>query len=138
MVLMSMSPQIVDRLRAVLRVYSQKGYRIWPFVMRRFTQTLVDAVNALAIGTSRLHWLLTTWVIRLLQEPRVKPDQTWDRHEDFARDVERLLGTVLNPAALTELSVGLQKQFRRALISNPNCMLPSYNHQLPDGTECGK
>jgi hexokinase len=58
--------------------------------------------------------------------------------DNFAEDVQRLLGEVLDPEKLSELSVGLQEQFKKALDDDDAaCMLPSYNYQLPHGRESG-
>lgn len=40
--------------------------------------------------------------------------------------------------SLNIFSHQLKDQFRERLLTNAACMLPSYNHQLPNGEECGR
>jgi hexokinase len=58
------------------------------------------------------------------------------RRADFLEDVEKALRKDLTTERLLLLSSGLKAQFEECL-DNPLCMLPSYNHQLPTGNECG-
>ena len=44
----------------------------------------------------------------------------------------------VNIDGLVELSVGFKKQFYQRLQTDPQCMLPSYSHQLPFGNESGQ
>lgn len=53
-------------------------------------------------------------------------------------EVEHLLGAPTESTSLLKLSSGFLRQLNEALVSNPRCMLPSYNHQLPTGKERGR
>jgi hexokinase len=55
----------------------------------------------------------------------------------FLEDVEKALRKDVGRERLLELSEGLKMQFKESLSENALCMLPSYNHQLPTGDECG-
>lgn len=57
---------------------------------------------------------------------------------DFLREVEDLVLGLLTGNGLLELSRALKTQFRAGLQTNPECMLPSYNHRLPSGCETGR
>ncbi len=55
----------------------------------------------------------------------------------FMKVVERAFGESIGKARLLELSDGLKAQLLESTLDNPQCMLPSYNHQLPSGQERG-
>ncbi|KAI3395237.1 hypothetical protein diail_1663 [Diaporthe ilicicola] len=57
---------------------------------------------------------------------------------DFLKEAEELLLHSVRPQGLGEFSQGLKAQFRDGLLTNPACMLPSYNHQLPNRSENGQ
>ena len=57
--------------------------------------------------------------------------------EDYLKEVRRSLNVALDPCGFLEISRSLQAQFRARLRSDPYCMLPSYNHTLPNGDERG-
>lgn len=56
---------------------------------------------------------------------------------EFLADVERELRGKVDQENLFRLSDGLKGQMEESLIENQVCMLPSYNHQLPTGSETG-
>lgn len=58
-------------------------------------------------------------------------------YAQFIEDVETAFRESKEKSRLVELSDGLRKQFGESLLDNPMNMLPSYNHQLPTGDECG-
>ncbi|KAJ2903610.1 putative hexokinase-1 protein [Zalerion maritima] len=59
--------------------------------------------------------------------------------EAFLKEAESLLlGPVNSTDALRRLASDLKEQFRERMLKNPECMLPSYNSQLPSGFECGQ
>ncbi|KAH6678858.1 hexokinase-1 [Plectosphaerella plurivora] len=58
--------------------------------------------------------------------------------EDFLREVELLVLAPLAADGLATLSTAVKAQFRDALKTKTECMLPSYNHQLPSGRETGR
>jgi len=51
--------------------------------------------------------------------------------------VERCLRDGVEGERLLQLSSGVKVQLEESLLDNQLCMLPSYNHQLPTGDECG-
>ncbi|KAL3420881.1 hexokinase [Phlyctema vagabunda] len=57
--------------------------------------------------------------------------------EDFLDEVESLFRHPTRRRNLEAFSEGLKNQFQESLRENPQCMLPSYQHQLPTGDECG-
>ena len=59
------------------------------------------------------------------------------RGEEFLEEVEQLLSRNVTRERLLKLSQGLKVQFEESLLDSPLNMLPSYNHQLPTGDECG-
>ena len=58
--------------------------------------------------------------------------------QDFLKEAEELLLLPIERESLKELAAGLKAQFRDRLLTNASCMLPSYNHQLPNGVEQGQ
>ncbi|RDW66335.1 phosphotransferase-2 [Coleophoma cylindrospora] len=56
---------------------------------------------------------------------------------DFVEEVARLFRDPTSRQNLVALSDGLKTQFEESLVDNAQCMLPSYQHQLPTGDECG-
>ncbi|KAF7718366.1 Hexokinase [Penicillium ucsense] len=63
----------------------------------------------------------------------------WRRRalDDFAQEVETLFTTPLSTPTMLEMSEKIRAQFRVCLQQSPVCMLPSYNHALPTGSEKG-
>lgn len=61
-----------------------------------------------------------------------------DPAADFLAEAEHLLLGYIEAGGLKQLSRKLKRQFRERLWSNPECMLPSYNSQLPTGHEAGQ
>ncbi|CAK7201100.1 N-acetylglucosamine kinase 1 [Sporothrix eucalyptigena] len=58
--------------------------------------------------------------------------------DSFLQDAERILLEPVQGGHLQDFATSLQVQFRDRLLNNSSCMLPSYNHQLPNGTEQGR
>lgn len=58
--------------------------------------------------------------------------------QDFLKDAEAALLGPVSGDGLVKLSTNLRKQFLEALQNDPQCMLPSYSHQLPTGQEHGQ
>ena len=56
---------------------------------------------------------------------------------EFLEIVDREMRGGVNEKNLLKLSDGLKKQLEESLVDNPQCMLPSYNDQLPTGDERG-
>ncbi|KAI2791455.1 Hexokinase-1 [Penicillium oxalicum] len=63
----------------------------------------------------------------------------WRRRtlDDFAEEVETLFTSPLSTPIMLEMSEKIRAQFRVCLQKSPVCMLPSYNHALPTGSETG-
>ncbi|KAJ6078713.1 hypothetical protein N7467_008466 [Penicillium canescens] len=63
----------------------------------------------------------------------------WRRRtlDDFAEEVESLCSTPLSTRNMLDMSEKIRVQFRECLQTSPCCMLPSYNHALPAGSEKG-
>lgn len=133
-----MSSHLKNRIYSFLYVLSNENYRFCPAAMRTLQQALLAAVKSLLRTSERLHSLFATWYIRLLHDRNVPSSKQWKSPDDFAIHVRHLLGVAVNSASLRKLSLALQGQFKVALMSDPRCMLPSYNHQLPHGQESGK
>lgn len=74
----------------------------------------------------------------LIKEHNLEDDEPSTKTiEKFLEDVEASFREATDEATLLALSDGLKKEFEKSLLENPQCMLPSYNHQLPNGEECG-
>lgn len=58
--------------------------------------------------------------------------------QEFLKEAETQLLGPISGHGLQDLSGGFKKQFSERLQSNKECMLPSYSHQLPQGTETGQ
>lgn len=56
---------------------------------------------------------------------------------EFKEVVDKAFHGLVGRKRLIALSDGLRKQLLESMIDNPQCMLPSYNHQLPSGEEKG-
>lgn len=115
---------------------------------------IITALKSLSCGKSFLQALIALWISPKSDQTKVKQTQTFQRtREEFLREAEKLLlGSIGNnsfpqdehsTSATTDdplllLSQKLKAQFQEGLKTNPACMLPSYNHQLPGGHERGR
>lgn len=101
-------------------------------------EILLSAFRNLLRGPSLLQTVFAVWLSPLLPR-RGHHQKTIPRLlEDYVVEVEHLFGGPIEPLPLLNLSSGIQRQLKEALVSNPKCMLPSYNHQLPSGKERGR
>ncbi|KLU86795.1 hexokinase-1 [Magnaporthiopsis poae ATCC 64411] len=117
--------------------------------MTSLRSALLAAFKSLLKGKSLIQAIVAYWSGRsTLKEldgnpPAICPSEG-GRHQydssilEFLREAEELLLEPVNSAALSEFSLQLKAQLRERLWSNTACMLPSYNHQLPDGSEHGR
>ena len=64
------------------------------------------------------------------------PDQT--SIDAFLADAEAELLGPLAGGGIARFATALKEQLREALQTSPNCMLPSFNHNLPTGLERGR
>lgn len=132
-----MASSLISRVHWLFDIFSSATSRYCPNVMLRITAAFLAAFRSLARSTSIIQRILTSWYIRIIRESHVAGRPSTKSIDIFADDVEQLLGEILDPQKLLQLSIGLQRQFQKALRSDARCMLPSYNHQLPHGKERG-
>ncbi|EFZ02629.1 hexokinase family protein [Metarhizium robertsii] len=93
-------------------------------------------VKSLLRGKSLIQALLSFWVSPGIAKGG-KGNST-KTLQDFLKDAEAALLGPVSGNGLQELSAGLKKQFVERLQIDEQCMLPSYSHQLPLGSECGQ
>ncbi|KAH0601576.1 hypothetical protein MHUMG1_00453 [Metarhizium humberi] len=93
-------------------------------------------VKSLLRGKSLIQALLSFWVNPGIAKGG-KGNST-KTLQDFLKDAEAALLGPVSGNGLHELSAGLKKQFVERLQIDEQCMLPSYSHQLPLGSECGQ
>lgn len=108
--------------------------------MTTLREAFVAAIRSLLRGKSLLQALFAFWSespARKAQDakPRDVPSTTI---EDFLDEARQLFDPPSGGQDLKELALKLKINFREGLSSNPGCMLPSYNHRLPNGDECGQ
>lgn len=132
-----MAGPVIRRVYSLFAVIFRTTSRYCPAVMLRITAALLAAIRSLARSTSTIRRILTNWYIRNVRESHLEGRPSGKSLDLFSENVEQLLREVLEPETLLQLSLGLQRQFQKALQSDASCMLPSYNHQLPHGNERG-
>lgn len=102
-------------------------------------QILLAAFGNLLKGPSLLQTLFVIWISPLIPRHIYRRDTIATLLlEDYVVEVEHAFGPPTKSGSLLDLSSGFQRQLTEAMISNPTCMLPSYNHQLPSGKERGR
>jgi hexokinase len=108
--------------------------------MTSLREVLIAALKSLLRGKSLLQAILAFWVNpSTITAQDAKPKRRTARSlVDFLKEAEGLLLGPVDGSGLKEFSAKLKHQFRTGLRSNPACMLPSYNHQLPSGNERGE
>jgi hexokinase len=102
---------------------------------------LVAALKSLLRGKSFIKALLAFWTatpVVPITPQDVGTKANADPAADFLAEAEHLLLGYIEAGGLKQLSRKLKRQFRERLWSNPECMLPSYNSQLPTGREAGQ
>ncbi|KEY66880.1 hypothetical protein S7711_05234 [Stachybotrys chartarum IBT 7711] len=98
-------------------------------------------VKSLIRGKSLIQALLSFWISPLVIETVGKPQITTtpiQTVQEFLKEAEASLIGPVSGDGLLQLSTGLKKQFLERLLSDPQCMIPSYVHQLPTGLESGQ
>ncbi|KAK2590580.1 N-acetylglucosamine kinase 1 [Conoideocrella luteorostrata] len=105
--------------------------------MTNFQKAFLAAiVKSLLRGKSLIQAILAYWVSPLtVRAGGGKPSKTL---QEFLKEAEAALLGPVSGEGLQELSAGLKKQFIERLQNDEQCMLPSYSHQLPFGSECGE
>ncbi|KAK3381442.1 hypothetical protein B0H63DRAFT_524162 [Podospora didyma] len=110
--------------------------------MTSLREALAAAIKSLLRGKSFLQALLAFWISPASLSPRdAEPTKCSNPQRavaDFLKEAEILLLGPVDDGRLQDLAGKLKHQFREGLRSNPACMLPSYNHQLPNGSELGR
>ncbi|KAB5566651.1 hypothetical protein GE09DRAFT_1171693 [Coniochaeta sp. 2T2.1] len=108
--------------------------------MTTLRQAFAAALKSLLRGKSFIQAFLAFWV-----GPAVVKGQKVDTRdpptrtiEDFLKEAQTLLVGPSEGDGLKDFASKLKLQFRENLLSNPDCMLPSYNYQLPNGYERGQ
>lgn len=104
-------------------------------ILHRLQELLQNVVTALET------MILFPSLFRGLSRRRRKPflGAHWRRRslDDFAVEVESLFTAPLSTSEMIDMSEKIRAQFRHCLQSSPCCMLPSYTHALPSGSEKG-
>lgn len=109
--------------------------------MTALRDVFVAAIKSLLRGKSFLQTMLAFWISppTVTGQDAKPPRKAAGRPAaDFLKEAEVLLLGPIDGDGLRDFSAKLKAQFRRGLWSNPACMLPSYNHQLPTGQERGQ
>ncbi|OAA51873.1 hexokinase-1 [Metarhizium rileyi] len=106
------------------------------FAMTNFRKAIIAAiVKSMLCGRSLIQTLLSLLVNpEAARDSKEKPTKTL---QEFLKGAEAALLGPVSGNGLQELSVGLKKQFIERLQTDEQCMLPSYSHQLPLGSETG-
>lgn len=103
--------------------------------MASLRDVLVAAIKSLLRGKSFLQALLAFWTT---SSGATSSKKITTSTADFLAEAEKLILGPIDGNQLQELSRKLKQQFKDALLTNPACMLPSYNSQLPTGHEAGE
>ncbi len=111
--------------------------------MTSLRNIFLAAVKSLLKGKSFIQAMLAFWISPAALKGSASDDgmpaAVWARSvDDFLAEAEELLLQPVDGPRLGDFSRKLKAQFRDRLLHNPACMLPSYNHQLPHGAECGR
>ncbi|KAK4141134.1 uncharacterized protein C8A04DRAFT_39364 [Dichotomopilus funicola] len=110
--------------------------------MMTLREALAAALKSLVRGKSFLKALLAFWSATTSGVPVTPQDagakDSIDPAADFLAEAEHLLLGYIAANGLKKFSRRLKRQFKERLWSNPECMLPSYNSQLPTGRESGQ
>lgn len=112
--------------------------------MGSFRKAFVAAIiKSLLRGKSLIQAILAYWVSPLVIDEAKKGHVAVGGPiprtiQDFLKEAETALLGPVSGDGLRTLSEGLKKQFLERLQSDLECMLPSFNHQLPTGEEAGE
>jgi hexokinase len=104
-------------------------------VLHRLQELFQNVVSALET------MILFPSLFRGFSHRRRKPflGAHWRRRslDDFADEVDSLFSAPLTTPKMIDMSHKIRAQFRDCLQNSPCCMLPSYTHALPSGSEKG-
>lgn len=105
-------------------------------------KTLLAAiVKSLLRGKSLIQAILNYWLTPLSVKTTTKSRSARPKQSsigDFIKEAEAAFLGPVSGDGLLDLSAALRKQFRERLQTDLECMLPSYSHQLPVGSESGQ
>lgn len=102
---------------------------------------LAVIVKSLLRGKSLVQSLLAYWGSSMKHEVNSKTragNTSRKSIQDFLKEAEALFLDPISQDELRQLSRNLRKQLLERLETDMECMLPSYSHQLPRGTEVGR
>lgn len=110
--------------------------------MTSLREVLVAALKSLWRGKSLLQAIFSFWLGPAVLKGSVNcspdaPSPPLRSPNDFLKEAEHLFLQPIQPDALSHLAMRLKAQFHHGLLTNPACMLPSYNHKLPTRSEHG-
>jgi hexokinase len=106
--------------------------------MTSLRAAIVTAIKSLIRGKSLIQAMLTFWIKPdALQGHRISRSVAFKGIDEFLKEAEKMLVSAVDEPGMMRLCGQLKVQFRDGLWSNPACMLPSYNYQLPTGDERG-
>lgn len=110
--------------------------------MATFRKTFLAAIiKSLLRGKSLVQAILAYWIrpVKLGTDGKPRVGTTSRRTiQEFLKEAEALLLGPVDRDGLQQLSRDLREQLLDRLQTDMQCMLPSYSHQLPRGTECGR
>ncbi|KAJ9151107.1 Phosphotransferase [Pleurostoma richardsiae] len=109
--------------------------------MTSLREAFMAAIKSLLRGKSIIQALLAFWISPAgVKSANRRPKRDGYRRspQDFLKEAEELLLSPIEADRLKELARKLKDQFSDRLQTNLACMLPSYNHQLPNGDEHGQ
>ncbi|KAF4465723.1 hexokinase [Fusarium albosuccineum] len=110
--------------------------------MATFRKTFLAAIiKSLLRGKSLVQAILAYWIgpLRLSPDGKARAGTIPRRsQQEFLKEAEALLLGPVDRDGLQQLSQDLREQLLDRLQTDMQCMLPSYSHQLPRGTECGR
>ncbi|RFU74137.1 hexokinase-1 [Trichoderma arundinaceum] len=105
--------------------------------MTQFRKAFMAAiVKSLLRGKTLIQAILAFWLSG--NKKSKETDGQKKTLQQFLKDAEAALVGPISGDGLQELSVKLKEQILEGLRADAQCMLPSYSHQLPSGSECGQ
>lgn len=105
--------------------------------MTQFRKAFMAAVvKSLLRGKSLIQAILAFWLSGNKKSKETNGQKK--TLQQFLKDAEAALVGPISGDGLQELSVKLKEQILEGLRVDAQCMLPSYSHQLPSGSECGQ
>ncbi|KAG6010697.1 hypothetical protein E4U21_005196 [Claviceps maximensis] len=105
--------------------------------MINFSRALLVAVVKSLLRGKYLAQVILAYCVNPIIGRKGRGKQSKTLHE-FLKDAEAALLGPVSGEGLHELSIALKEQFIERLRKDKQCMLPSFSHQLPLGTEQGE